>query len=121
MTNLTMPAERDFGWKLKPVSSSYFDIHKKDNGQFCVALNHALLRGVSTEMLAWWFQNFPHQTDRLQDVPGYEGTQEPGSWRWHQIGHHSAELSGDLGPGGVAKKGCRIQIREAMQYERYGW
>ena len=60
MTNLTMPAKRDFGWSLKPVSSSHFDIHQKDNGQFCVVLNHALLRGVSAVMIAWWFQNFPH-------------------------------------------------------------
>lgn len=121
MTKLTMPAERDFGWSLKPVSSSYFDIHQKDNGQFCVVLNHALLRGVSAEMIAWWFQNFPRLKVRLRDVSGYEGKLVPGYWLWHPIDHHSAELSGALGPGGVAKTGCSIHIREAMQYERYGW
>ncbi|MEM8569350.1 MAG: hypothetical protein AAGG56_00455 [Pseudomonadota bacterium] len=121
MTNLTMPAERDFGWTLKPVSSSHFDIHQKDNGQFCVVLNHALLRGVSAEMIAWWFQNFPRLKVRLRDVPGYEGEQVPGYWLWHPIDHYSAELSGDLGPGGISKTGCSIHIREAMQYDRYGW
>lgn len=121
MTILTMPAERDFGWALKPDSSSHFDIHQKDNGQFCVVLNHALLRGVSAEMIAWWFQNFPHLKVRLRDVPGYEGKQVPGYWLWHPIDHHSAELSGALGPGGIAKAGCSIHIREAMQYDRYGW
>ena len=121
MTKLTMPAKRDFGWSLKPVSSSHFDIHQKDNGQFCVVLNHALLRGVSAEMIAWWFQNFTRLKVRLRDVPGYEGKQVPGYWLWHPIDHHSAELSGSLGPDGVAKTGCSIHIREAMQYDRYGW
>lgn len=55
MTNLEMPAARDFGWAFKPVSSSHFEIHQKENGQFCVVLNHALLRGVSAEMVRWWF------------------------------------------------------------------
>ncbi|MEO1550880.1 MAG: hypothetical protein AAFR93_10680 [Pseudomonadota bacterium] len=121
MTNLQMPAKRDFDWPLKPTSSSHFDIHEKDNGQFCVVLNHALLRGVSAEMIAWWFQNFPHLKVRLKDVPSYAAQEVPGYWLWHPIDHHSAELSGALGPGGVAKTGCSIHIREAMQYDRYGW
>ncbi|MEO0809474.1 MAG: hypothetical protein AAFW82_02330 [Pseudomonadota bacterium] len=55
MSNLQMPAAREFGWSLKPISSSLFDICKRDNGQFCVVLNHALLRGVRAEMVHWWF------------------------------------------------------------------
>lgn len=121
MTNLQMPPARDFGWSLKPVSSSHFEIHQKDNGQFCVVLNHALLRGVSAEMIHWWFLNFTRLRVRLTDVPGYEGQQVPGYWLWHPVDHLSAELSGALGPGGVAQTGCSIHIREAMQYDRYGW
>ncbi|MEO1397707.1 MAG: hypothetical protein AAFU56_02420 [Pseudomonadota bacterium] len=120
-TTLVMPAERDFGWALKPVSSSYFEIHEKDNGQFCVVLNHALLRGVSAEMIAWWFLNFAKMKVRLRDVPGYEEQEVPGYWLWHPVDHLGAELSGALGPDGVAKTGCSIHIREAMQYDRYGW
>lgn len=121
MTNLHMPAERDFGWTLKPVTSSHFEIIEKDNGQFCVVLNHSLLRGVSAEMIAWWFLNFTHIKVRLVDVPGYVGQQVPGYWLWHPVDHLSAELSGPLGPDGVARPGCNIHIREAMQYDRYGW
>ncbi|MEM7022601.1 MAG: hypothetical protein AAF637_08390 [Pseudomonadota bacterium] len=121
MTNLQMPAARDFGWALKPVSSSHFEIHQKDNGQFCVVLNHALLRDVSAENIQWWFLNFTRLRVMLRDVPGYEGRQVPGYWLWHPVDHLSAELSGALGPGGVAQPGCSIHIREAMQYDRYGW
>lgn len=121
MTDLQMPAARDFGWALKPDSSSHFEIHQKDSGQFCVVLNHALLRGVSAEMIRWWFLNFTRLKVRLRDASGYEGQQVPGYWLWHPVDHLSAQLSGDLGPGGVAKAGCSIHIREAMQYDRYGW
>ena len=113
--------ERGFGWALKPVSSSHFDIHRRGNGQFRVVLNHALLRGVSAEMIEWWFLNFMRLKVRLGDVPGYEGQKVPGYWLWHPIDHLSAELSGTLGPGGVARPGCAIHIREAMQYDHYGW
>ena len=121
MTELRMPAARQFGWADKPVSSSYFEIHQKPNGQFCAVLNHALLRGVSADMLQWWFLNFTRMSVRLVDVPGYEGQQVPGYWLWHPVDHLSAELGGDLGPGGIPQPGCSIQIREAMQYDRYGW
>ncbi len=121
MTKLQMPAARDFGWALKPVSSSHFEIQQKDNGQFCVVLNHALLRGVSAEMLHWWFLNFTRLKVRLKDVPGYEGQEVPAYWLWHPVDHLGAELSGTTGPGGVARPGCSIHIREAMQYDRFGW
>lgn len=121
MSDLQMPASRDFGWALKPVSSSYFDIHKRENGQFCVVLNHALLRGVSTEMIHWWFRNFTQLKVRLRSVPVYEDQHVPAYWLWHPIDHLSAELSGNLGPGKIAQPGSLIHIREAMQYDRYGW
>ena len=121
MADLDMPAARDFGWTLKPVSSSHFEIVEKPNGQVCVVLNHALLRGVSEEMLRWWFLHFTTLKVRLRDVPGYDGQAVPTYWLWHPVDHHSAELSGQTGPGGTAKPGCNIRIREAMQYDRYGW
>ncbi|MEM9105248.1 MAG: hypothetical protein AAGC96_06295 [Pseudomonadota bacterium] len=121
MTDLQMPLARDFGWDLKPVTSSLFEIHQRDNGQFCVVLNHALLRGVRAEMIHWWFLNFPNLKVRLGDVAGYDNEQVPGYLLWHPVDHLSAALSGNLGPGGTAKSGCSIQIQEAMQYDVYGW
>ncbi|MEO0975574.1 MAG: hypothetical protein AAFX85_20985, partial [Pseudomonadota bacterium] len=58
MTDLTMPPERKFGWELKENGTSFFEIHERPNGQFCVVLNHALVRGVTSGMLHWWFLNF---------------------------------------------------------------
>lgn len=116
-----MPPAREFGWRLKPTESSHFAIHQRDNGQFCVVLNHALLRGVHSEMLRWWFANFTTLNVRLTDVPGYEGAKVPAYHLWHPIDHYAAQLSGKLGPGGTSCVGATITIREAMQYDKYGW
>ncbi|MEM8605800.1 MAG: hypothetical protein AAGF92_01745 [Myxococcota bacterium] len=121
MVDLRMPPARDFGWALKPVESSLFRIHERENGQFCVVLNHALLRGVQAEMIHWWFLNFPNLSVRLRNVRGYDGVEVPGYLLWHPVDHVSAALSGRLGAGGTAKAGCSIRIREAMQYDVYGW
>jgi len=118
---LTMPAVRDLGWALKPNESAHFHIHQRANGQFSVVLNHALLRGVRAEMIHWWFRNFTKLKVRLTDTPGFEGQAVPAYWLWHPQDHHSAELSGPLSADGSPRAGTKIHIREAMQYETYGW
>ena len=116
----SMPPERDYGWSLKSVESTRFDIHQKLNGQFCAVLNHSLLRGVTSEMIHWWFLNFANLKVTLQDVPGYEGETVPGYLLWHPSDHCGAQLKGKLGPGGIARAGAKIHIQEAMQYKTYG-
>ena len=121
MAKLIMPPERKFGWELKPNTSSHFAIHERDNGQFCVVLNHALLRGVTSEMLHWWFLNFTSLRITLKDVVGYEDQTVPAYLLWHPSDHLNAKLSGSLGHGGTAQPGAFIEIQEAMQYSKYGW
>ncbi|MEL6569615.1 MAG: hypothetical protein AAFQ22_14465 [Pseudomonadota bacterium] len=117
-----MPAPRDFGWPLKSPDTSHFEILQRDNGQFVVVLNHALLRGVTAEMLTWWFQTFTRLRVTLEDVPGYEGQTVPGYLLWHPSDHFNATLKGKTGPNRVPIAGrTRIHIQEAMQYEVYGW
>ena len=121
MKNLEMPVAREFGWRLKPTSSSYFQINERANGQFCVVLNHALLRGVTSQMIYWWFLHFPNLKVELIDVPSYEQRTVPGYLLWHPSDHYDARLSGRLGPNNTSKKGAYIHIREAMQYDAFGW
>ncbi|MEL6575388.1 MAG: hypothetical protein AAFQ81_05795 [Pseudomonadota bacterium] len=117
-----MPPMRDFGWPLKARESSRFDITKRDNGQFTVVLNHALLRGVRAEMIAWWFRNFTRLRVSLTDVAGYEGETVPAYLLWHPSDHLDATLIGRRAQDGAPLPGeTRIHIREAMQYLRYGW
>lgn len=115
-----MPAARDFGWRLKSAESALFDIHTRPNGQFCVVLHHALLRGLTSEMIRWWFERFPALTVRLTDTPGYEGRSVPAYYLWHPSDHHSATIQGGKYPDGRSHAGASIRIREAFQYEKYG-
>ena len=120
-THLEMPTARAFGWALKPNDSAYFEIDTRPNGQFSVVLNHALLRGVTAEMIHWWFRHFPNLSVRLENVPQYDGKSVPAYMLWHPVDHHSAALSGKIAPDGAPVPGTMIHIREAMQYETYGW
>ncbi|MEM1402760.1 MAG: hypothetical protein AAGG55_05465 [Pseudomonadota bacterium] len=121
MAHLNMPPEREFGWELKSIESARFAIHERSNGQFCVVLNHALLRGVTAKMLHWWFLNFTNLRVTLEDIRGYEGQIVPAYLLWHPSDHLAATLSGPLGPGFTAKAGATIEIKEAMQYSKFGW
>lgn len=117
-----MPAARNFGWQLKDSDSSHFEIVTRDNGQFAVVLNHALLRGVRADMIAWWFQNFTRLSVTLEDVPGYEGQSVPAYLLWHPSDHFNATLLGEVQANGAPIAGkTRILIQEAMQYDTYGW
>ena len=121
MSTLEMPVARDFGWTLKQTSSSSFDIHQRSNGQFCVVLNHALLRGVDSQMLFWWFLHFPRLRVQLIDIPKFKRTIVPSYLLWHPCDHYDATLSGRVGPRGTSCRGAKLRIRESMQYDRYGW
>jgi hypothetical protein len=120
MSQLDMPKEREYGWDLKPTASTLFDIHQKPNAQFCVVLNHSLLRGVTSEMIHWWFLNFPNLRVRLENVPDYQEKTVPGYLLWHPYDHCSATLKGKLGPDGTSQPGAKIHIKEVMQYKTYG-
>ena len=116
---LRVPKARDFGWELKTISSTYFKVLRNTSDQICVVLEHSLLRGVTTEMIYWWFKHFPNLQVTLTDIPGYEGQRVPGYLLWHPFDHISAELKGKLGPKGTARAGAKIHIKEVMQYEKY--
>ncbi|MEM9501063.1 MAG: hypothetical protein AAF941_04385 [Pseudomonadota bacterium] len=115
-----MPKSREFGWNLKSLDTTRFEIIKRPNGQFCAVLNHSLVRGVTSEMIHWWFQNFPNLKVKLDDTPGYEGQTVYGYLLWHPSDHCGATLLGNVGPRGEAQVGAQIKIQEAMQYNTFG-
>ncbi|MEO0727842.1 MAG: hypothetical protein AAFZ63_25075 [Bacteroidota bacterium] len=94
---------------------------KNKSGQLCVVLAHSLLRGVTSEMIAWWFKNFANLKVTLDDVAGYEGKKVPAYLLWHPSDHVNAQLKGNLGENNIAKAGAKIHIQETMQYHKYGF
>ncbi len=121
MKNLSMPQKRDYGWTLKETSSTYFGIHKRENGQFCVILNHSLLRGVTAEMIYWWFRNFQNIKVKLNGIKGFENKLVPAYLLWHPSDHVNALLYQKNALHKQAETGDTIHIQETMQYETYQW
>ncbi|MEO1628305.1 MAG: hypothetical protein AAFV25_24370 [Bacteroidota bacterium] len=121
MQKMNMPQERKFEWELKSVSSVHWGQVKNKSGQICVVLEHSLLRGVTSEMIAWWFKNFANLRVTLHDVEGYEGQKVPAYLLWHPSDHVNAQLNGHLGENNTAKAGAKIHIKETMQYNKYGF
>lgn len=119
MPKLTMPKERKFEWELKPTSSVHWGQVKNKSGQICVVLEHSLLRGVTSEMIFWWFKNFANLRVTLEDVEGYEGQKVPAYWFWHPSDHIAVEFKGELGKNNTAKAGAKVHIQETMQYKKY--
>ncbi|MEM7131583.1 MAG: hypothetical protein AAF702_35040 [Chloroflexota bacterium] len=116
---LQMPAERKYGWELKPVSSSYFSLETKSNDQLNVVLNHALVRGCTSKMMLWWFQNFGNLQVRLVDVEGYEEEKVPAYFLWHPSDHIGAHYRGRLATDGTLQMGGSILVQEALQYKTH--
>lgn len=119
MSKLTMPKERKFEWKLKSISSVEWGQVKNKSGQICVVLEHSLLRGVTSEMISWWFKNFANLRVTLNDVEGYEGKKVPAYLLWHPSDHINAQFKGQLGKNNIARAGAKIHIQETMQYKKY--
>jgi len=119
MSELSMPKERKFEWELKPVSSVNWGVVENKTGQTCVVLEHSLLRGVTSEMIAWWFKHFGNLSVTLNDVEGYEGKRVSVYLLWHPSDHVSAQFKGNLGENNTAKAGAKILIQETMQYKKY--
>jgi len=119
MKNLRMPKERKFGWKLKSISSINWGVVQNKTGQNCAILEHSLLRGVTSEMIAWWFRNFANLRVTLNDVEGYEGKKVPAYLLWHPSDHVNAQFKGNLGENNTARAGAKIHIQETMQYNKY--
>ena len=119
MADFVVPKPREFGWELKPITSAYYKAVKNNSNQLCVVLVHSLLRGLTSEMIYWWFQHFPNLRVTLDDIQGYEGQKVPAYLLWHPSDHISVKLSGKLGPNNTSRVGAKIHIQEVMQYFKY--
>lgn len=106
---------------MRPVESARTSVHHRVDGRLEARIAHAPLRGVTSEMLAWWFEIFPDgpeaQEERMstrktarvgeQDVPLY--------WLWHPVDHFMVRLA-RRAPGGAPglSEGARAVLKERI-------
>ena len=95
-----------FNWKMKPLSSAKTNIQVLANRQFELTISHDILKGVTPQMLDWWFCH-------IDGTLGYRGQTYPRYRMWHPLDHiHYKDLS--HAPDGSGRAGTRRHIVEAF-------
>lgn len=68
----TLPTPLTCPWPLKPVSSAKTRLNRLSDGRLELTIKHDVIRGVTREMLAWWFCHIDGTMDYMgQTVPRY--------------------------------------------------
>jgi hypothetical protein len=76
----TLPSERNFDWKMKPLESAYTNFAIDNDGVFTLTIEHDSICGVTPKMLCWWFQNIGGEMI-------YKGKTYPKYLVWHPKDH----------------------------------
>lgn len=103
---LSLPSPRKLPWPLKSPDSAQATLSYDEFGRMVMHIRHDLLKGISPEMVAWWFGNIA-------------GDMEVGDARldkylvWHPLDHIHWELAKPA-PGGGARSGAKFRIVEAF-------
>src|SRR5215207_8647734 len=102
-----LPPARPVVWPLRPTQSANTTVEILPDGRRRILIRHADLRGVTPEMLAWWFAHVEGDME-------YSGRRWPRYLVWHPLDHIAYSVvkrarDGRVGPG------ARLRVREAFQ------
>jgi hypothetical protein len=103
---LPLPSPRALSWPLKPLASAETSLAYDDFGRMVMHIRHDVLKGLSPEMVAWWFGHIGGDMD-------VDGVRLNRYLAWHPFDHIHWEL---VRPGrdGGASAGARFRIVEAF-------
>jgi hypothetical protein len=104
---LPLPAPRPLRHPLRSAETAHTSVRALDRHRRRVTIDHQPLRGVTPEMLLWWFQNIGGAMTYGDDVV-------PNYLAWHPVDHIRWELARPA-PAGGAREGARFRIVEAFQ------
>jgi hypothetical protein len=91
-------------WPLKPVSEAKTTVGRLPDGRLELTIKHDLVRGVTREMLAWWFC-------RIDGTMNYQGRVVPRYRVWHP-GDHIYYKDTSVAADGTGSAGTTRQIVE---------
>lgn len=86
-------------WTRKPVASARTEVRKLDDGRIRLSIIHDVIKGVTPEMLVWWFKNIEGEVE-------IEGCRLNRYRVWHPIDHIHYRVAkrcadGSIGPGAI--------------------
>ena len=106
MRKLPLLPERPFLGPLKTLDSARTSFGVNRHGQLVLTIQHEAIRGVTPEMLRWWFETLG-QTVKL------DGRDYPRYLLWHPRDHIHWELARKA-PNGGTGQGAYFRIVEAF-------
>ena len=98
-SNWSLLPPRPVGWAMKPLSSARTEETVLPDGRVRLHIEHEVLRGVTPQMLVWWWRNLSGEME-------LNGRSYARYLIWHPIDHIHFELAkrlpdGSVGPGAV--------------------
>lgn len=98
-TKLPLLPPRKVPWTLKPLDSAETSLTYDRHGRMVMTIRHDVLKGLTPDMLAWWFANIGGDME-------IDGQRLNKYLVWHPIDHIRWELirtapDGRIGPGAV--------------------
>ena len=102
-----LPAVRNFGWTLKPLTSAVTSAVKLPTGQRELRIKHDILKGVTCEMLQWFMERFLDLEFVIQ------GKVYSAFHVWHPRDHIVLERKTGR-PGDMLRDGDRFRLQEAF-------
>ncbi len=103
---LPLPPPRSLPWGLKPVESAATSLSYDEHGRMVMRIRHDVLKGISPDMLAWWFANIGGDMQ-------VGGSRMNKYLAWHPNDHIAWELARP-GLDGRASVGAQFHIVEAF-------
>jgi hypothetical protein len=103
---LPLPPPRNLPWPLKPIESAKTSLTYDEFGRMVMHIEHDILKGITPEMVAWWFGNIGGEMD-------VEGLQINKYLVWHPLDHIHWQLA-QPGSHGGATIGAKFRIVEAF-------
>ncbi len=106
LSRWTLPAPLPGATLLKPLSSARTGLTRLRNGELELTIKHEVIRGVTREMLAWWFCH-------IDGMMEYAGLTVPRYRVWHPY-DHIAYRDLTVAADGSGSAGTRRHIVEAF-------
>ncbi len=100
------PPPRPFNWEMKPLSSARTALRELPDGRLELTIEHDVLKGVTPDMLLWWFTHIEGEME-------HEGVVLPRYLVWHPLDHIGYRVL-DRPPSGEVRAGVRFNIVEAL-------
>ncbi len=105
-TRLPLPPQRSLPWPLKSLESAQTSLSYDEFGRMVMRIQHDILKGISPEMVAWWFGNIGGDME-------VNGSRLNKYLVWHPNDHIAWELARP-GKDGGASAGAQFRIVEAF-------